>query len=255
MIEPRPATLTHASGCHTAPSEPRGWHYRGHLDGSDRPILRTIPTSPIDRGTQLPLPPGATLEWAVIVANLVAFFLAMFFIGATSKKPWLRCAALAVALGGLGMFLGVLGESARSVLSVDNATTMPVRVTADGMSVEVPPMSMTELRVVGRAWTSPPRTPRCPPSRWSSSRSRSKTVLSVRWCAGSSATGATCTRCAAPTTSRWVSTHTDEPRASRENPRDDPSPHRTNGCRFRLIPTGIKRVGALHRIGETPIHV
>lgn len=149
MIEPRPATLTHASGCHTAPSEPRGWHYRGHLDGSDRPILRTIPTSPLDRGTQLPLPPGATLEWAVIVANLVAFFLAMFFIGATSKKQWLRCAALAVALGGLGMFLGVLGDSARSALSVDNATTMPVRVTADGMSVEVPPMSMTELRVVG----------------------------------------------------------------------------------------------------------
>jgi hypothetical protein len=147
MIEPRPATLTHASGCHTAPSEPRGWHYRGHLERSDRPILRTIPTSPIDRGTQLPLPPGATLEWAVIVANLVAFFLAMFFIGATSKKQRLRCAALAVVLGVLGMFLGMLGNSALLVLSVENATTMPVRVTANGMSVEVPPMSMTELRV------------------------------------------------------------------------------------------------------------
>jgi len=156
MVEERPVTLTAATGCRTAPTAARGWHYRAQLDLGERPdsssasssvsaLTRTVRTQSIDPGTST----GSVLMVVQVVVILIAMILAMFAIGAATQKQWPRTAALSVALGVLGVVTLVLGYASGSVLSIDNATDMPVRVTVNGTRVEVPAGSMTELRVAG----------------------------------------------------------------------------------------------------------
>lgn len=156
MIEPRPATLTSVAGCYTSPTEPRGWHYRAQLDLAERPdsssssssvsaITRTVRTASIDPGISV----GSVLMVVQVTVILVAMILAMFVVAAATQKQWGRFLALAVALGVLGLSTLVLGYASGSVLSIDNPTPTPVRVTVDGTTVDVPAMSMTELRVSG----------------------------------------------------------------------------------------------------------
>jgi hypothetical protein len=156
MVEERPMTLTAATGCRTSPAAARGWHYRAQLDLGERPdsssasssvsaLRRTVRTTSIDPGIST----GSVLMAVQVVVILIAMILAMFVIAAMTQKQWPRVAALAAALGVLGVITLVLGYASGSVLSIDNATDMPVRVTVNGTAVDVPPQSMTELRVSG----------------------------------------------------------------------------------------------------------
>lgn len=149
-------TLTHATGCPTAPTAPRGWHYRAQLDLGERPdsssasssvsaLTRTVRTTSIDPGIST----GSVLMAVQVIVLLIAMILSLFVIAAMTQKQWPRAGALAVALGVLGVVTLILGYASGSVLSIDNATDLPVRVTVDGATVDVPPRSMTELRVSG----------------------------------------------------------------------------------------------------------
>ena len=157
MIEERPMALTHATGCRTtAPTAPRGWHYRAQLDLGERPdsssasssvsaITRTVRTTAIDPGIST----RSVLMVLQILVMLLAMVLTLLLIRTLAEKRWPRAAVLAVVLGGLAVATLVLGYASGSVLSIDNATDMPVRVTVDGTVVDVPARSMTELRVSG----------------------------------------------------------------------------------------------------------
>jgi hypothetical protein len=156
MIEERPVTLTSAPGCRTAPTAPRGWHYRAQLDLGERPdsssasssvsaLTRTVRTTSIDPGIST----GSVLMVVQVLVVVLAMLLGLFVIAAVSQKKWGRASVLAAVLGVLGIATIVLGYASGSVLTIDNATDVPVRVTVDGTTVEVPAGSMTELRVSG----------------------------------------------------------------------------------------------------------
>lgn len=157
MIEERPMALTHATGCPTtSPTAPRGWHYRAQLDLGERPdsssasstvsaITRTVRTTPIDPGIST----ASILMVLQVLLMLLGTIPAFMFISALTSKQRSRAAVLAGVLGALAAVTVVLGYLSGSVLSIDNATDMPVRVTVDQQVVEVPARSMTEVRVSG----------------------------------------------------------------------------------------------------------
>ena len=157
MVEERPVTVQAAPGCYTSPTAPRGWHYRSQLDMGERPasssrsgqvsaIHRNIPTHAVDSGYSL----GTALLAGEILVVCIALILALFVLAAFKEKQMRKGVALTVVLAGLGVSTVVLGYLSGSVLSLDNPSDLPVRVTVDGRTVvDVPARSFTDVRVWG----------------------------------------------------------------------------------------------------------
>lgn len=155
MVEERPTALS-APGCYTSPTAARGWHYRAQLDMGERPdetsssssvsaISRTVRTTAIDSGYSI----GSVLVVLQVFDWIAVLLLAMFVVAALTQRALRRAAILGGALGVLGLGMLVLGYLSGSVISIDNPTDRPVRVTVDGTVVDVPPGSFTDVRVMG----------------------------------------------------------------------------------------------------------
>lgn len=151
----RPTTVASAPGCGTAQAT-RGWHYRAQLDLGEAPpsssgsgtksaVRRTVRTSHVDSSFSL----GDGLVFLLGLLFCAIAILALAAAGQLGKKNLKVGLALGAVAGVLSLATPVVGYLSGSVISVDNPTATPVRVTIDGTSVEVPPGSFTEVRTVG----------------------------------------------------------------------------------------------------------
>lgn len=160
MVEQRPTTVVSAPGCWTSPDVPRGWHYRSQLDLGERApsssqssrmsaVSRTVRTTAID--------PGYSSQSALVLLHILVMLLALVLVPvlalvvveAFKKKEFTRAAVLGGVTATVGVLAILLGYFSGSVLSLDNTTGAPVRITVDGTPIDVPAQSFTEVRVWG----------------------------------------------------------------------------------------------------------
>lgn len=156
MVEERPVTVAAAPGCYTSPTAARGWHYRSQLDMGERPasssrsgqvsaIHRSVPTHAVDSGYSM----GTALLGGEILLVCVVMILALLVFVAFKEKQIQKVLVLTGVLAGLSITTVALGYLSGSVLSVDNPSDLPVRVTVDGTVIDVPARSFTDVRVWG----------------------------------------------------------------------------------------------------------
>lgn len=174
VVEPQDADVAPASRCAmlgpqaaAAYNQPRVVHYRTDVDMGDG-LPRSVTTrgggavrtwvGRQNRTTRVPSDTSPLVAWLVAQVTLliVGGFVLLVLLGMltgqrrTAQRPsGRRIAALALVGGGLVAGGTLAGYLAGSVVSIDNATGVPVTVEIGGETVQLPAWSFTDLRVWG----------------------------------------------------------------------------------------------------------
>lgn len=183
VVEPHEAEVEHAEGCAmvnrqaaTNPAAPRFHHYRTAVDMGD-PLPSSVSTRGgsasrtwVGRGlrthrVETPFSPLSLLLFTQIAFLIIGgFMLLALVIGLLPKGQALHASQvqaldparearfvkrLALLTGPVLLIAALSGYFAGSVVSIDNATMMPVDVVVDGRTVNIPAQSFVDLRLWG----------------------------------------------------------------------------------------------------------